>query len=106
MYSHIPNDVMSNDNRIARLDMRNLPSASQAVGLYHQQGGRISDESGFGKDPLLGDNTKDSIRARAFSERYPSYDAIFHELVNSSNPMLFKNALIFYIDITYRLSKS
>ena len=63
---------------------------------------RISDETGFGADPLQGDNAKASIRAQAFGERYPSYDVIFHELVNL-NPMLFKNALIFYIDVTYRL---
>ena len=104
MNSHIPNDVMRTDNRIARLDLRNLPGASQAVSMYHQ-GRRISDETGFGTDPLQGDDAKASIRSQAFSERYPSYDAIFHELVNL-NPMLFKNALIFFIDVTYRLSKS
>ena len=93
--------LYNTDNRVARLDMRNLPSASQAVGMYHQEGGRISDETGFGEDPLLGDNAKGSIRTQAFCERYPSYDAIFHELVNSANPLLFKDALIFYIDVTY-----
>ena len=103
MCSHTPNDIMRTDNRIARLDLRNLPSA---VSMYRQEEGRISDESGFGEDPLAGDTLKASIRAQAFCQRYPSYDAIFHELVNSANPALFKNALMFYIDVTYRLSKS
>ena len=105
MHSHIPNDVMRTDNKISRIDLRNLPSSSQAVSMYHQEGGRISDESGFGEDPLQGDNAKTSIRAQAFNERYPSYDAIFYEVVNT-NPTPFKNALLFYIDVTYRLSKS
>ena len=105
MNSHVPNDITRTDNMIARLDLRNLPCASQAVCMYHQEGGRISDESQFGEDPLLGDDAKASIRASAFGDRYPSFDAIFHDLVNS-NPSLFKNALLFYIDITYRLSRS
>ena len=61
--------------------------------MYHQEGGRILDESGFGEDPLQGDNAKTSVRAQAFNERYPSYDAIFHEVVNM-NPTPFKNAIL------------
>ena len=72
--------------------------------MYHQ-GGRISDETGFGEDPLQGDDAKTSIRAQAFDERYPSYDAIFHQLVNL-NSLLFKSALLFYVDITYHLLRS
>ena len=74
---------MYTDNRVARLDMRKLSSASQAVGMYHQ-GGRISNETGFGEDLLVGDIKKASIRTQAFCERYPSYDAIFHEFVSLS----------------------
>ena len=50
MNSHIPNNVMYTDDRVARLDLRNLPSASQAVSSY--QRGRISEESEFSEDPL------------------------------------------------------
>ena len=103
MGSHIPNDVMHRDNQVTRLDLRHLPSASQAVSMYHQEGGRISDEAQYGEDPLHGDAAKSSIRTQAFGDRYPSFDNIFHELVNS-NPSLFKSALLFYIDVTYRLS--
>ena len=51
MHSHIPNNVMRTDNRISTLDLRHLPCSSQAVCMYHQERGRISDESGFGEDP-------------------------------------------------------
>ena len=105
MHSHIPNNVMRTDNRISILDLRHLPCSSRAVCMYHQEGGRISDESGFGEDPLQGNDAKISIRAQAFHDRYPSYDAIFHDVVNL-NPILFKSALLFYIDVTYRLSRS
>ena len=99
--SHIPNNVMRTDNRISILDLRHFHVHHE---LYVSPR-RISDEFGFGEDPLQGNNTKISIRARAFHDRYPSYDAIFHDAVNL-NPILFKSALLFYIDVTYRLSRS
>ena len=105
MGSHIPNKVMRTSNRIARVDIRHLPRSHQAVRMYHEEGGRISDEKYFGKDPILTDSTKSSIRTQAFSERFPSFDVIFQGLLNG-NPTLFKNAILFYIDVTYRLSRS
>ena len=105
MGSHIPNEIMRRANRISRLDSRYLPIPSQAVSMYHQEGGRLSEESGFGDDPLHGDAVKCSIRSRALHDRHSSFDNIFHELINS-NPVPFKNALLFYIDTTFRLSRS
>ena len=94
----------------ARTDNRQIfPS-----GPFSQSGSHIcitKKEAGFLMNLVLvkileGDDAKiSSIRAQAFDDRYPSYDAIFHEVVNL-NPMLFKNALLFYIDVTYRLSRS
>ena len=105
MGSHIPNKVMERNSRITRIDQRHLPSSPQAVTMYREEGGRISDETYFGEDPIRSDTTKCSIRMRAFSERFPSFDTIFEELVNG-NPSLFENALLFYIDVSYRLSRS
>ena len=106
MSTHIPNRVMQNSNRIVRLDVRHLPTAQQAVNMYQQeQQGRISDDSGFGQDPIHANLSKTSIRAQVFGERFPSLEVIFHELVNE-NPVPFKNGLIFYIDVTRRLSRS
>ncbi len=107
MRSHIPNCVFQANNKITRLALRNLPNAQQAVQMYQQdQQGRISENSKFGEDPIQTDNSKLSIRTQAFIERYPSYEQIFFELVNNANPTLFKSGLIFYIDLTYRLSMS
>jgi hypothetical protein len=105
MGSHIPNEIMHRANRVSRLDLRHLPTPSQAVSMYHQENGRLSEESRFGDDPLHGDTAKCSIRSQAFRDRHPSFDIIFHELINS-NPVPFKNALLFYIDTTFRLSSS
>ena len=93
---------MHRANRVSTLDLRHLPTPTQAVSMYHQEGGRLSEESGFGD---RGDASKCSIRSQALRDRHPSFDIIFFELVNS-NPVPFKSALIFYIDTTFRLSRS
>ena len=86
MRTHIPNEVMQRNNRITIIiDQRRLPS-SQAVWMYQEEQGRPSDESYFGEDPIRSDTTKYSIRMRALSERFPSFD-IFQQLVNG-NPTL------------------
>ena len=61
MRSHVPNEVMRTNNRIARVDMRHVPSPHHAVRMYHEEGGRISDETYFGDDPICADLTKCSI---------------------------------------------
>ena len=53
MCSHVPNEVMRTNNRIARVDMRCVPNACQAVRMYHAEGGRISDETYFGEVLIL-----------------------------------------------------
>ena len=75
MSTHIPNRVMQNSNKIVRLDVRHFPTAQQAVDMYQQeQQGRISDDSGFGQDPIHADLSKTSIRAQVFGERFPSFE--------------------------------
>ena len=64
MSSISSNNVMYTDDRVARLDLRNLPSASQAVSSYQREGGRISEESEFGEDPLQGDHAKRSLEPK------------------------------------------
>lgn len=104
MPSHIPDVVMRRDNRVQRV-VGSLPSPAEAICLYQGEGGRISDGASFGEDPLYGDVNKSTIRQQSFSTSYPSFDPIFHHLVNS-DPSLFTNGLKFFIDITYRLSRT
>ena len=106
MATHIPNRVMASQlNRFPKINQNHLPDTTAAVAMYNQEGGNLSDGARFGHDPLSGHSNKMSIRHQAFTERYPSFEDIFHQLVNS-NSTLFKEALKFYLDVTYRLSKS
>lgn len=81
-----------------------LWSPTEAVDMYHQRGGHLTELTTFGVDPIS-DNVKIDIRARAFQERFPSFEPIFHALVNG-NDRLFREGLIFFRDTTYRLSCS
>lgn len=104
MPSHVPDVVMRRNNRVKRI-MTRLPGPAEAISMYQGSGGRISDGAQFGQDPLYGDDNKCTIRQRSFTSSYPSFDPIFHNLVNS-NSSLFENGLKCFIDITYRLSRT
>ena len=105
MASHIPNRVMASQlSSIPKIHLQHLPDVTTAISMYNQDGGNISDGAQFGYDPLNGYANKIAIRQQAFSDRYPSFEEIFHQLINSNNN-LFKEALKFYLDVTYRLSK-
>lgn len=107
MATHIPNRIMASHlDRLPKLNpLSLLPDTMAAVAMYNQEGGNISDGAQFGYDPLDGDANKISIRNQAFNGRYSSFEHIFHQLVNS-NSTPFKEALKFYLDVTFRLSKS
>ena len=96
-----PNEIMERDNRVKVLAPGSLPTADQAVQSYELSGGRLSDPSMFGSDPLHGE--KQEIRNRAFHQKFPSFRLIFSSLVNGDNQP-FKQALSFFIDVTRRLS--
>ena len=97
----VPNRLMADDNRAQHISPTLLPTADQAVLSYERSGGRLTDPSHFGNDPLHGDRL--DIRDRAFRQRFPSFASIFHALVNGDK-VPFKQALLFFMDLTRRLS--
>ncbi len=101
----IPDLLMMACNRAQRINMSNLPSPHQAARMYAEAGGRLTDPAPFGADPIADCPEKIRTRDSSFKERYPSLSQLFHEVVNG-NSRNFKLALLFYIDITRRLSLS
>jgi len=94
---------MLKNNKARMIDPRVIPTSDQAVQLYEQNGGRLTEPVQFGRDPLECDAMKKTIREQAFQEKYPSLDLMFHQLVNGDTT-LFQQALKFYISTTHRLS--
>ena len=101
----IPDSLMVRDNRAKRIDVNILPPPDEAVRMYVNDGGTLTDSGPFGTDPIADYPDKVRIRETSFFERYPSFSDLFHELVNG-NPVRFKEALLFHVDITKRLSSS
>ena len=92
------------DNRVTSIDEQLLPSPLEAVELYRAAGGIITDEHQFGIDPLLNDLDKHAIRQTVFIQHF-KFNNIFHQIVNGDDSS-FREALLLFIDITYRLSRS
>ena len=82
MTTHIPNRVMASQlNQFSKINPGNLPDTTAAVMMYNQEGGNLSDGAQFGHDPLCGHANKMSVRHQAFTERYPSFEDLFYQLV-------------------------
>lgn len=105
MGAHVPYQLMQAHNKATRVDTRLIPQAEQAVSDYRLGGGRITDPDQDINDPLFNDMVKMDIRFQSFIKRFPSFEAIFHNLVNE-NVSLFVDALTYFIDLTFRLCHS
>ena len=97
-----PNSRISIDNRAKSVVPGVLPNCAEAIQLYRNAGGLITDRAKFGEDPLGGNDEKKQIRQDTFLQHF-QFDQIFHEVVNGNDAIL-KDSLLFLCDITYRLS--
>lgn len=98
----IPNILMRSDNRSKLIDPQLLPSVRVATEQYNAHGGTISEPCSFGSDPLEHSDTKKSIRYETFCSRY-SFKSLFCDVSNDCGSS-FKEALCYFIDVTYRLA--
>ena len=99
----IPDMLMLTNDRTRRIDITLLPDGEDAAELYRQSGGQLRDPGLFGIDPIGQNLEMLLIRESSFFEKINSFSAIFYELVNG-DPSKFRNGVLYYIDITRRLS--
>ena len=69
----IPNQLMRRNNHIAQINPSLLPSSDDAVQLYKQFGGNITQFSAFGQDPF---NSRPDLVQQLeieFYQRYPQF---------------------------------
>ena len=97
----IPNKLMEFDNRARKIRSTLLPSTSEAVEAYP---GNISEPCGYGRDPLESSVYKKRVRYESFCSRF-SFQLLFSEVSNGCGSS-FAEALLFFIDVTYRLTNS
>ena len=99
MQRGIPNKLMNEDNRARKIHPSLLLSVEEAVEQY---AGHLSEPCVFGTDPLELNYELKEIRQKSFCSKY-SFESLFCEVSNGCGNT-FKNALLYLIDITCRLS--
>ncbi|MDA8002190.1 MAG: hypothetical protein MPL62_13000 [Alphaproteobacteria bacterium] len=100
----IPNELQLRDNRTKDIPSALLPLPSDAVASYESSGGHITAPKAYGMDPLSDDQQKKAMREEAFERKF-SLESIFDSVVND-NGESFETALLFFTDVTHRLSLS
>ena len=83
----------------ARIQANLLPSPSEAVRLHQNQGGRLSEEHSFGRDPLEGFLQLQRLRERDFFTLNPPMIIIFQDVLHG-NGRLFRLAVQNFIRLT------
>ena len=81
-----------------------MPSVVDAVSAYREQGGRITDPSDFGQDPLSSDITLLQLREQEWSRRCGMTAEDIYTQVMCGNTQPLRDAMVKFIEITLELS--
>lgn len=93
---------MENDQTVA-VPPQSIKEPIEVLKDYENTGGSITVFSPFGNDPLSGRPNLISRRDEVFYEHYPTFDPIFHTVVNGDFT-LFREGLLLLIAVTSRLA--
>lgn len=99
----VPIHTMLHGNQAVKIDPRLLPDAESAVRQFQSNGGQLTVFSCFSEDPLQGSPSLAAQRETEFHRRFPDFSDIFHTVANGDY-YLFREGVLFYIDINRRLS--
>ena len=100
--SGVPNERQQYRYQVTAIPASAVPQADDARRIYEAQGGRISEQGSFGRDPLK--DRPDLVQRRdgLFHAQNPSFEDIFGNVV-SSNGQMFVNAVVSFTDLTRNL---
>ena len=92
----------STNNQLTRLSENNIPGEIEVKSICERvYSGSITDESNFGIDPLQNNEGLLIERETEFQQNY-QVDQLYNGIVNN-RPGSFKEAIMYYIDITSQL---
>lgn len=98
----VPNDLQQQRPGTTSIHPLEVPSTSEAVQQYRQQGGRLTDPHPFAPDPLANDDALIQERHSRYSREFPqgyNYPILFSSLINGNSSM-FTSAVTTYASIT------
>ena len=99
----VPNQLMLSNNHAKKIDHTQIAQPSDAVHHFQSFGGHLTLFSGFGEDPLKHSAGMVAQREEEFKRRYPDFGQFFSTVVNSDYS-LFKEGLLYFIELSQRLS--
>ena len=95
----IPNALQIQNNRTTPISPSDVPSVVDAVSAYREQGGRITDPSDFGQDPLSSDITLLQLREQEWSKRCGRTAEDIYTQVMCGNTQPLRDAMVKFIGI-------
>ena len=95
--------MMKRNDQTVKINNNFIKEPMVILNEYQLAGGNITLSSNFGVDPLRNQPNLIAIREKSFFERYSNFNNFFYNIVNG-NFLLFKEALLFFVDMTIRLS--
>ena len=99
----VPNRLAAAKNRTSQVAQTSVPTPEEAVSQFEREGGNLTLFSPFGADPLADSPVLFRRRHAEFISRFPSFDHIFHSVVNGNNA-LFRDGLKYFLELTERYS--
>ena len=84
----VPDKRMEENKRLILPSIDMLPSSEEVVLAYEREGGHLGLPEVFGTDLLSGNQQLQNLCFDNFSAAYPSFDVIFHCLVNGTHCLL------------------
>ena len=100
----VPNQLSIQNNRVAPLDLRLVPTVNDAVTLYEASGGTLERMSTFGVDPLANSPGLIQQRQAAMDSNLPSPEELFGLTVNGFFQP-FSDSIKYMIDVSTDLTR-
>ena len=100
----IPNTLVSQAFEVTQLPGVVIPTTAEAICLHRDQGGTLTEEHGYGTDPLTGFQGLQQLRERDFYQRYPDMEVIFQNVLHHDGS-LFRMAILYFISLTTLFSE-
>ena len=100
----IPNVLQIQNNRTTPIVPSDVPTVADAVSAYREQGGRITDPSDFGEDPLICSIALSQQREWEWSARCGMTSEDIYTEVMCGNSQALQEAILKFIEVTMELS--
>ena len=81
-----------------------VPTVFEAVAFHEAAHGPLTRESTYGVDPIHASVQLQVLRARDFKSAYPSFEAIFSDILHNNGNM-FREAILLFISLSLCFSE-